>query len=172
MLQHLLVFLDAARSGWTIQAPITFSFLANVCLFAMKIIIFIASGSLTVLAATIDSALDLFSGSILFITNRIMKKVDIHLYPTGKTRYENLGIIVFASVMGTASLQVIISSIQRIAEGIRDPQSVEVHVDLMVMLILGVVIVTKFLLFLWCRRIGRKSASCAALAQVIVAFCF
>ena len=52
------------------------SFLCNIVLFALKLMATIQSGSLTVLAAAVDSALDIFSGSILFVTHRLMAKRD------------------------------------------------------------------------------------------------
>src|SRR5690606_14619580 len=42
----------------------------------------------------LDSFLDLLSGSIIFMTSRIMKQENKYLYPAGKSRLEPVGIIV------------------------------------------------------------------------------
>ena len=79
----------------------------------------------------------------------------------GKTRYENLGIIVFASVMGTASLQIITESLRALTE----PTPPLVHLTTPTLAVLITVIGTKLTLFLWCYHFRKQSSSCAALAQ-------
>jgi divalent metal cation (Fe/Co/Zn/Cd) transporter len=64
-----------------------------------------------------DSFLDVFSGSILFCTACAMKKVDPYKFPSGKTRLEPLGIILFACVMGMAALQIIYTAVSRLIAG-------------------------------------------------------
>ncbi len=118
------------------------------------------SGSLTVLAAALDSALDILSGTIIFVTHRFIKKRDDFRYPVGKARYENLGIIVFASVMGAASLQIAIQSVEKLIQG---PD--EMDLTWLTMGVLAAAVISKFLLWLWCRSMAVHSASCGALAQ-------
>lgn len=143
------------------QWAISISFVMNMVLLALKLLATLQSGSLTVLAAAMDSALDLFSGAILFITHRLMQRRDVHLYPVGKARYENVGIIIFASVMGSASLQVITESIRRLAQ----PTEVALDISPLTLGVLGAVIGTKTVLFLWCWSWAAASSSCEALAQ-------
>ena len=49
------------------------------------------------LASCVDSALDLVSGSVLWLTQRFMAKADPFVYPEGKSRYEPIGIVLFSS---------------------------------------------------------------------------
>jgi divalent metal cation (Fe/Co/Zn/Cd) transporter len=73
---------------------------------------------------------------------------------------EPLGIIVFSSVMATASLQLIIESVARLSS----PQGKKVDFDLQSMIILSAVIFIKFCLWIVCRRFT-SSSSILALAQ-------
>lgn len=152
------------RESWLIKLAIYISFFTNVVLLAFKILAFALSGLLVILASAIDSALDLLSGSIIFVTHRLMQKRDIHHYPVGKTRYENLGIIVFASVMGMASLQVIVESIRVFTDYAAGKMPVVVA-DAWSLGILISTVIVKFLLWIFCRLLASKSASCETLAQ-------
>lgn len=59
------------------------SFGINIVLTAAKLLALILSGSLAVFASFLDSVLDLLSGSILFITERISSRQNIYKYPIG-----------------------------------------------------------------------------------------
>lgn len=66
----------------------------------------------TVLAAAIDSFLDILSGSLIWIASIIRERARPWDYPAGKSRFEPLGMIVFSSVMFTATLQLLIEGIK------------------------------------------------------------
>eukprot|EP00158_Paraphelidium_tribonemae_P002500 Partr_v1_DN25419_c0_g1_i2_m53734 putative Metal tolerance protein len=143
-----------------VKAAIWTSFLANIALFILKIIVTVFSGSLAVLASAVDSALDLISGSVMFITHRVMNRRDLFLYPVGKTRFENLGIIVFAAVMGSASFQIITESIRELVAGVTAPDQ-----GIFTIISLCIVVAVKFCLYVWCKLLSKQSVSCEALAQ-------
>jgi divalent metal cation (Fe/Co/Zn/Cd) transporter len=86
-------------------------------LMSLSILQAIMTGSISVAASCMDSFLDVFSGSILFCTACAMKKVDPYKFPSGKTRLEPLGIILFACVMGMAALQIIYTAVSRLIAG-------------------------------------------------------
>lgn len=90
-----------------------------------------------------------------------MRRRDVHKFPVGKARYENLGIVVFASIMGTAALQVVIESVRDLT----NPARKQVDLTAMTVGVLIGVVVTKFVLWVWCFRLRKASASCEALAQ-------
>ncbi|GAB2286723.1 Metal tolerance protein 10 [Dionaea muscipula] len=81
--------------------------IANVVLFIAKIYASVESRSLAVIASTLDSLLDLLSGFILWFTSHAMRKPNQYRYPIGKKRMQPVGIIVFASVMATPGLQIL-----------------------------------------------------------------
>ena len=65
---------------------------------------------------------DLFSGLILYFTNRFRrKKSDSHQFPVGKTRLEPIGFIIFAAVMSTSSLEIIKESVELIIQNLITP---------------------------------------------------
>ncbi|KAJ7570539.1 hypothetical protein O6H91_01G124500 [Diphasiastrum complanatum] len=93
---------------------IRISNLANLVLFAAKVYASIRSRSLAIIASTLDSLLDLLSGFILWFTAFSMQHPNPYLYPIGKKRMQPLGILVFASVMATLGLQILLESIRKL----------------------------------------------------------
>ncbi|KAF8716950.1 hypothetical protein HU200_026053 [Digitaria exilis] len=97
---------------------IRLSNIANMVLFAAKVYASVRSGSLAIIASTLDSLLDLLSGFILWFTAFSMQTPNPYRYPIGKKRMQPLGILVFASVMATLGLQIILESIRSlVSEG-------------------------------------------------------
>lgn len=94
---------------------IRLSNIANMVLFAAKVYASVRSGSLAIIASTLDSLLDLLSGFILWFTAFSMQTPNPYRYPIGKKRMQPLGILVFASVMATLGLQIILESIRSLA---------------------------------------------------------
>jgi len=147
-----------------IKRAINLSFMANICLFAVKIFAAAYSGSLAVIASAIDSSLDIVSGTIIYVAARMAAKKNPHLYPIGKAKLEPLAIIVFASVMGVASLQLMVQSIQDVVSGYMTSPPTLV-VDEITYGVLAAVIITKAILYFICSRLADSSASVDALAQ-------
>ncbi|KAE8717990.1 Metal tolerance protein 11 [Hibiscus syriacus] len=87
---------------------ITISNIANMVLFAAKVYASVRRGSLAIIASTLDSLLDLLSGFILWFTAFSMSTPNPYQYPIGNKRMQPLGILVFASVMATLGLQIIL----------------------------------------------------------------
>jgi len=93
---------------------IRLSNIANIVLFIAKVYASIRSGSLAIIASTLDSLLDLLSGFILWFTAFKMQSPNPYLYPIGKKRMQPLGILVFASVMATLGLQILLECIRQL----------------------------------------------------------
>ncbi|XP_038879527.1 metal tolerance protein 3-like isoform X2 [Benincasa hispida] len=72
---------------------------------SLQIYATIWSGSIAIVASTLDSLLDLMAGRILWFTHLYMKRGNIYKYPIGKLRVQPVGIIVFAVVMATLGFQ-------------------------------------------------------------------
>ncbi|CAL0326373.1 unnamed protein product [Lupinus luteus] len=122
----------------------------NLVLFGAKVYASIESRSLAVIASTLDSLLDLLSGFILWFTANAMKTPNQYHYPIGKKRMQPVGIIVFASVMATLGLQILIESGREIMSKSKpevDPVKVNWMIGIMVF-----VTVVKFILMVYCRR--------------------
>eukprot|EP01111_Echinosteliopsis_oligospora_P017692 TRINITY_DN776_c0_g1_i2.p1 TRINITY_DN776_c0_g1~~TRINITY_DN776_c0_g1_i2.p1 ORF type:complete len:451 (-),score=109.64 TRINITY_DN776_c0_g1_i2:38-1351(-) len=142
-----------------IKIAIYGSFAVNVFLCGAKLYAAISSGSLAVIASTLDSFLDLLSGSIIFFTAWAMKRTNQYEHPAGKTRLEPLGIIIFAACMFTAAIQIVISGVETLSKG-----KSELDLTIPTVVIIGLTVVTKLVMFLYC-RLQITSPSALALAQ-------
>ncbi|XP_002972349.2 metal tolerance protein 4 isoform X1 [Selaginella moellendorffii] len=122
----------------------------NVILLALKVYATVASGSLAIAASTLDSLLDLLAGGILWFTQWTMKRTDIYNYPIGKLRVQPVGIVVFAAVMATLGLQVLIEGVRQLLDG-KPKTHLDMSQSIWMIAIMGTAIVVKLGLFLYCR---------------------
>eukprot|EP00708_Paratrimastix_pyriformis_P002629 GAFH01001380.1.p1 GENE.GAFH01001380.1~~GAFH01001380.1.p1 ORF type:complete len:317 (+),score=128.12 GAFH01001380.1:313-1263(+) len=152
---------EEAKKSKSAKFVIYLSFGVNVCLFFIKLYAAIASMSLSVIASVVDSLLDLASGSVVFLTTRIKNRSNPEKYPVGKNRVEPLGVVVFAAIMGTASLQIVRESASKLASADHSPPTFGIGP----IVVLGVTIVSKLTLHILCRILGRSSSAAMALAQ-------
>lgn len=97
---------------------VNLTFGINVALFLLKIAAAAYSGSVAVIGSAIDSSMDVFSGSILFVAARIASKRDPVRFPVGKARMEPLAIVIFTCVMCMAALQLFVAAVENILEGV------------------------------------------------------
>ncbi|KAL9679069.1 hypothetical protein QQ045_016923 [Rhodiola kirilowii] len=119
-------------------------------LFVAKVYASINSGSLAIIASTLDSLLDLLSGFILWFTAFSMQTPNPYRYPIGKKRMQPLGILVFAAVMATLGLQIIMESL-RVLMSHEDEFSLTKEQELWVVGIMLSVTLVKLLLVFYCR---------------------
>ncbi|PHT48878.1 Metal tolerance protein 11 [Capsicum baccatum] len=136
-----------ARSETT---AIRISNIANMILFAAKVYASVKSGSLAIIASTLDSLLDLLSGFILWFTAFSMQTPNPYQYPIGKKRMQPLGILVFASVMATLGLQIILESMRTLISDESD-FSLTKEQERWVVGIMVFVTLVKLVLVLYCR---------------------
>ncbi|EOY18357.1 Cation efflux family protein isoform 3 [Theobroma cacao] len=129
---------------------IRISNIANMVLFAAKVYASVRSGSLAIIASTLDSLLDLLSGFILWFTAFSMSTPNPYQYPIGKKRMQPLGILVFASVMATLGLQIILESVQTMISDEDEFNLTKEQERWVVVIMLGVTVV-KLLLVFYCR---------------------
>ncbi|GAA5890932.1 hypothetical protein JCM16303_004798, partial [Sporobolomyces ruberrimus] len=103
----------------SVKFAINLNFIVNVVLLIAKIGVVFISHSMSLIASTVDSAMDFLSTLIIFGTSRFIEHKDWkskYIYPTGKSRMEPLGVLVFSVFMISSFLQVFIESIQRIMD--------------------------------------------------------
>ncbi|KAH0925074.1 hypothetical protein HID58_017330 [Brassica napus] len=129
---------------------IRISNIANMVLFAAKVYASVTSGSLAIVASTLDSLLDLLSGFILWFTAFSMQTPNPYQYPIGKKRMQPLGILVFASVMATLGLQIILESLRTMLSSHKEFSLTKEQESWVVGIMLSVTLV-KLLLVLYCR---------------------
>ena len=154
---------SASKDLWRVGFVVRLCFIANVLLLGCNIIVVVWSGSLAVIGASIDCALDLLSTGIIFYTARKQAKSEPYLYPVGKTRLEPLSIVIFASIMAMAAMLLAIESIQSIVSSVNSGAE-ELHIDTASIVLLAVAIFSKFLLMATCYCMRTLSDSIFALA--------
>ncbi|GAA5988015.1 hypothetical protein JCM11641_002130 [Rhodosporidiobolus odoratus] len=144
--------------AWAINLNIVI----NIILLGAKIAVVLLSHSMSLVASTVDSAMDFLSTLIIFGTSKYIEHRDWksqYIYPTGKSRMEPLGVLVFSVFMISSFLQVLIESIQKLF----DPDLDVTVLPPTALVVMAATIVIKAGVWLSCRAI--KSASVEALQQ-------
>lgn len=155
---------DSERRG---SAAIRASIAANVVLFSLKAYAAYATSSMSILAAAVDSLLDLVSQLVLAATEQLARSAgDKNAYPAGRTRMEPVGVLVCSVLMGSAALEVLRESVVDIAEHASGHAPL-VEDSALALGIVASAILAKVALYAWCRAVARqtRSASVAAVAQ-------
>lgn len=98
------------------RLAIDFSLYINLIITVAKLIAYLRTLSLSVLAALLDSVLDVVSQMVLNYTERhsTRQRSSAH-YPAGAARLEPVGVLTCAALMGMASFEVIKESIETLA---------------------------------------------------------
>ncbi|KAJ7005255.1 metal tolerance protein 4-like [Populus alba x Populus x berolinensis] len=128
---------------------------ANIVLLVFKVYATIRTGSIAIAASTLDSLLDLMAGGILWFTHISMKNINIYKYPIGKLRMQPVGIIIFAAVMATLGLQILIQAAEElIKDETRKKMSSNQLLWLNIIMISATVV--KLALWIYCRSSGNS----------------
>ncbi|KAF9922606.1 hypothetical protein BGZ67_010376, partial [Mortierella alpina] len=138
-----------------VKVAIYGSFGVNVFLFLLQLYAAISSKSLSLFATMADSFMDLLSGVILLYTARASTKSNWFKYPSGKSRMETAGTIVFASLMATVSMQLIIESVRELMESNREPPMPSA----LAIAFVGFALATKVGLYLYCRALSQYNTA-------------
>ncbi|SGY78700.1 BQ5605_C008g04917 [Microbotryum silenes-dioicae] len=135
----------------------------NIVLLAGKVAVVLLSNSMSLVASTVDSAMDLLSTMIIFGTSRVIEHrtwKSQYEWPTGKRRLEPVGVVAFSVFMIAAFIQVFIESIQRVFE---KSSTAPVTIPLIGGIVMALTIAVKLVVWVWCRAV--KNTSVEALAQ-------
>nr|POE92993.1 metal tolerance protein 3 [Quercus suber] len=103
----------ATRAKWAININV----IANIALLAGKLVAATQSGSLSLIASLVDSALDLLCTVIVWTTNKLVGWRLNYLqkkFPVGRKRLEPLGILVFSIIMVISFLQILQESVEKL----------------------------------------------------------
>ncbi|ETL97453.1 hypothetical protein, variant [Phytophthora nicotianae] len=146
-----------------VQVAINASLAANVALAIVKIYAAFTSGSLAVLSSLVDSILDLTSQALFWYSDKRMHTPSVK-YPAGRRRLEPIAVIISATLMGMAAIEVIQQSVEALVKGFKGHQR-ELDFSSFTMIVLLVAIVIKLLLWHICTKIASHSPSADALAQ-------
>ncbi|CAL6013220.1 Cation_efflux family protein [Hexamita inflata] len=143
-----------------IKLFIILSFSANILLFCLKFAVLLISKSLSILASTMDSAMDILCGFVLFLAlklaqrgiqkgmyQRILHENQTLVQYIYAQRYETIGVLIFSSIMATLAIVLFGESISYIVN-ISKGNIVSIQFGQFPMSIIGFTIILK--LFLWC----------------------
>lgn len=113
--------LKSSSSSWSSccslrRWALELSLYLNLIICLAKLIAYLKSLSLSVLAALVDSVLDVVSQLVLYYTERhsTFQRRSSALYPAGASRLEPIGVLTCAALMGMASFEVIKESVERL----------------------------------------------------------
>jgi len=145
------------------KRAININVIANVLLLIAKIVAAFYSGSLSLIASLVDSALDLLCTLIIWSTNRLVQWRLSSLnkrFPVGRRRLEPLGIVVFSIIMVISFLQILQESVQKILPG---GEKKAAELPIVAVGAMGATILVKGIIWIFCARI--KTTQVQALAQ-------
>ncbi|CAD6564743.1 MAG: hypothetical protein CYPHOPRED_004640 [Cyphobasidiales sp. Tagirdzhanova-0007] len=114
--KHAEDAMEAEEAGkLPVKIAIRLSLAANVCLAGLQLYAATSSLSLSFFATAIDSVFDPFANAALYWAHRKSIRSDPLKYPSGGSRLTTIGNIIYAFVMGSVSLILIVESIQALA---------------------------------------------------------
>ncbi|TXT12928.1 hypothetical protein VHUM_01329 [Vanrija humicola] len=138
-----------------VKIAVNVSFAANIILAGVQLYAAISSLSLSLFASCID-AVDPFANLLLYLSHRFSARVDERKWPAHGARFETIGNIVYAFIMGAVNLVLIVMSIQELATHKDGEETKTFHLIPLVCVCISWAV--KFCLFLYCYAI-RKSSS-------------
>lgn len=152
------------------SSMVMLSFIVNLVLFAVKIYIFLMSGSLSILASLLDSSVDLLAQAVLMVASRLANRPRESyetLYPAGVSRIEPIGVIVCAVIMSVGALWVMKdAAMQMFRVYAQRSEQPEVDFDAFSAAFLGCLVVLKAVLWIICSKAaGRGDVALEAVAQ-------
>lgn len=130
----------------------------NIFILLTKMVAYLETMSLSVLAALVDSILDVVSQFILYYTeHRSSKTRSSAHYPAGASRLEPLGVLSCAALMGFASFGVLKEAFETLYDGLVSDDGLDAHLldeNWSSFWSMSAVVIIKLGLWLLCKRVG------------------
>lgn len=137
-------------------------------LLAMKLFSAVSSGSVAIIASSVDSMLDILSQGTLLLTSRLMLAWDPIRFPRGKNKLEPVAVLIFSCLMGACAIFLFYTSTMDLVDGIENGGRM-VNLDAVSTTLLSLVIVIQFIMYIYCRKVASMNipgaSSADALAQ-------
>lgn len=147
----------------TVQFWINMNMAANVLLLLGKLVVYLLTDSLSIVASLVDSVLDLFSTIIIFVSARFADQRDWktkQLYPVGRSRLEPIGVLVFSVLMVLSFIKIAQEALNSL---FTSKELKPVYLGAAGLIVMTVTIGIKGVLYLFCKDV--PSSSVRALAQ-------
>ncbi|SPO28084.1 related to mitochondrial Fe2+ transporter MMT1 and related transporters (cation diffusion facilitator superfamily) [Ustilago trichophora] len=151
---------DRESSALKVKIAVYASIGANFALAALQMYAAVSSLSLSLFATAADSVFDPFANLVLNWLHRKSESVDERKWPIGGSRFEPIGNITYAALMGMVSAILVVESIKELATGDGDK---ELHIASLIAV--GVAFVTKALLAIYCFGLRKYSSQVEVLYQ-------
>jgi cation diffusion facilitator family transporter len=137
---------------WTLRKlALELSLWSNVFITVTKLVAYCQTLSLSVLAALLDSLLDVVSQLVLNYTEQHSSlQRSSALYPAGASRLEPIGVLTCASLMGMASFEVLKESFETLVTGDSSLKTIGLREGLRSALSMAAIVVLKLLLLWLC----------------------
>ncbi|KAE9552820.1 hypothetical protein FO519_003977 [Halicephalobus sp. NKZ332] len=132
----------------------------NVAMLFLNLAASIISGSYSILSAFVDSAMDIVSSVIIFITIYAMKHTDKEKYPRGRARLEMIALIICSTVMSAGSFMVVFQSVQAILKNDYD-----LDTDIISISIISLRIIGKFIFMVICIKMATPNSRVLGIDQ-------
>ncbi|KAI5480698.1 cation diffusion facilitator [Pseudohyphozyma bogoriensis] len=163
LVSHAQESADAERANrMPVKIAIWASLAANVTLAVLQIYAAVASLSLSFFASAIDAIFDPVVTILLWYLNRKAARVDPIKWPAGGQRLVNVGSCLYSMVMAGASVVLIVESIRDLASHSGN-ETEKFHLPSTI--IVGIAVVTKFCLFLYCYQTRHMGPACRVLYE-------
>ncbi|KZW01991.1 CDF-like metal transporter [Exidia glandulosa HHB12029] len=146
---------DKQAARLPVKIAVWASMIANFALCVIQLYAAVSSGSLSLLTTGIDSVFDIFSNVLLFWLHRKARSLDVNTFPVGGSRLETIGNIVYGSLMSAVNLIVVVESV-RVVITHKSEDLNEFHIPSIAAV--GAALGVKFLLFLYCFPLRKKSS--------------
>ncbi|KAJ7935456.1 cation efflux family-domain-containing protein [Mycena leptocephala] len=140
---------DEDTNRLAIKIAIYGSLVANCVLAILQIYAAVSSLSLSFFATAMDAVFDPLANIVLHYCHRKAVTTDPRRFPSGGSRLETIGDIVYASAMGSVSVVLI-----DLAKGSTGKESL--HIPAVV--VVGIAFVTKLALFIYCFSVRSKNS--------------
>ena len=161
--QSLITENDArsASSRWTLRRiALDLSLYLNLFITFAKLVAYIDTFSLSVLAALLDSVLDVVSQVVLNYTEKhsSMQRSSA-FYPAGASRLEPIGVLTCAALMGMASFEVLKESGETLFYKTNTLEDMTIEDEILSFWSMIAILVIKCFLYYLCKRANHKSAT-------------
>ncbi|KAJ7672821.1 CDF-like metal transporter [Mycena rosella] len=137
-----------------IKIAIYGSLIANCILAVLQIYAAASSLSLSFFATAMDAIFDPLANFVLNYCHRLAVSADRARYPSGGSRLETIGDIVYAGAMGSVSVVLIAFSIQDLVKGSTGTETLHIPA----VIVVGIAFATKLALFIYCYSVRSKNS--------------
>lgn len=149
-----------SKDGWTMRKiALELSLWANIFITLTKLVCYIQTLSLSVLAALLDSVLDVLSQLILYYTEKHSNIQSSALYPAGASRLEPIGVLTCAALMGMGSFEVLKESCSTLVQKDSTLEEMTLRQGISSSVSMLSVVAIKLLLLYLCTLASKKRSS-------------